>query len=154
MNRFDPQSSTHRAGDPLTPDQLLDYENIRASEPVPQHLLDSMSERRVHVSSVDEAEDLALEDLAKSLETTASFRLPANTFLGQLGRDGRTQVSVPATPESDDPVVRPFQPAWQDRVYHPKLAPMPLDAVVKGRDAERIRVHRAVPTRESYPVSA
>jgi hypothetical protein len=130
--------------DPLTSDQLLNYENVRASEPMPQHLLESMSERRVHLSGIVEAEDLALENLAKSLAATGSFWLPPNAFLGQLGRDGQTQVSVPADSESD-PIVRPFRPAWQDRVYHPKLAPMPPDTAVKGRDADRIRLHRVYP---------
>jgi V8-like Glu-specific endopeptidase len=131
--------------DPLTPDQLLDYENIRASDSMPGYLLESMSERRVHISSADEAADVALEDLARALATTASFRLPANTFLGQLGRDGRTQVSVPAAPESNNAVVRPFRPTWRDYVYHPKMAPISSNIVVKGRDADRIRAHKVFP---------
>lgn len=143
MNALDSRLSIDLA-DPLTPDALLAYENVRASEPAPQQLLESMSERRVHVSSPDQAAaDATLTDLAASLQKTASFTLPANTFLGLLGRDGRTQVSVPAMADSDhQPVVRPFQPAWQNRVFHPKLAPIAPDRAVRGRDADRIGVHR------------
>lgn len=131
--------------DPLTPDQLLEFENTRASESMPADLLESMSDRRVHISGVDGSAGLSLDDLSKSLASTSSFRLPADVFLGQLGRDGQTQLSVPPSAEPDDSVVRPFQPAWQDRIYHPKLAPIPPDMAVKGREADRIRAHRLYP---------
>jgi V8-like Glu-specific endopeptidase len=144
LNQLESRMATD-AGIPLTADELLAFENIRASEQMPQHLLESMSERRVHVSSVDEAVNMGLKDLAASLGTKATFTLPPNTFLGQLGRDGRTQLSMPAAPESGEAVIRPFQPKWQDRIYHPKLAPMMPDRAVKGRDADRIGVHRLYP---------
>jgi V8-like Glu-specific endopeptidase len=150
-NLRDSLTSADLAATPLTPDQLLEYENVRASEPMPQHFLESMSDRLVHISRVDEAEELALADLASSLEKTGSFRLPANTFLGQLGRDGQAQVSVPSKGEAAEAVVRPFRPAWQDSVYHPKVAPIPSRSVVKGRDAERIKLHTIYPPENRTP---
>lgn len=134
------RTQTTVSQEPLTPDELLEYDNIPASEEMPEDLLESMSERRVHVSAVEESVETNLDDLAKSLAKTASFRLPARTFLGQLGRDGQTQVAV-STAEHDA-VIRPYQPPWQPRVYHPKLAPPPVDATVRGREAHRIRVHK------------
>jgi hypothetical protein len=123
---------------PLTSDQLLEYENTRASEPMPEHLLETMSERRVHVSTAG-SNRIDLNDLGKELSTTSSFRLPANAFLGQLGGDGQSKLSVPPMTPPADVIAQPVQPAWQDRIYHPKLAPMPPNPAVKGRDAAHLR---------------
>ncbi|MGE6786483.1 trypsin-like serine peptidase [Ensifer adhaerens] len=136
---------------PLTPDQLLAYENVKASEVMPQHLIDSMSERQVYLSRVNEAEELNLKELANSLEKTGSFRLPANTFLGQLGRDGQAQASASSKGTTTEAVRRPFRPAWQDNIYHPKIATIPSRSVVKGRDAGRIKLHTLYPPENRTP---
>ncbi|HDR8066469.1 TPA: hypothetical protein QCY66_005509 [Bacillus cereus] len=127
---------------PLTPDQLLTYENMRASESMPTDLQESMSDRRIHISGTNRNAQV-IDVLAEELTSTSSFLLPAGMFIGRLGQDGQTQLSVPQAAEPNDSVVRqPFKPAWQDQIYHPKLAPLSPDMAVKGREAERIRTHR------------
>jgi len=134
------RAATHRA--PLTPDQLLNRENTRASKSMPADLLKSMSDRRIHITGTGGGAVHGLGELSKELASTSSFLLPHGMFLGQLGRDGQTQLSVPQAEDANDIVVRPFKPAWQDRIYHPKLAPISPDLAVKGREADRIRAHR------------
>jgi V8-like Glu-specific endopeptidase len=143
--------------DPLTPDQLLELENTPASTVMPADLKESFSERRVHVSTLDEQAVIGLDEMAKTLADQAVFLLPEGSFLGQLGRDGHTQFAVPSATNSLT-FVRPYQPPWQDRIYHPKLAPTAPSTVIKGREADRISAHllyapenRAVFRPEGYP---
>ncbi|PGD00237.1 trypsin-like serine peptidase [Bacillus toyonensis] len=127
---------------PLTPDQLLTFENMRASKSMPTDLQESMSDRKIHISGTNRNAQV-IDALARELALTSSFLLPAGMFIGRLGRDGQTQLSVPQAAEPNDSVVRqPFKPAWQDQIYHPKLAPLSPDMAVKGREADRIRAHR------------
>jgi V8-like Glu-specific endopeptidase len=125
--------------DPLTPDQLLEKDNEQSSIEMPKEFLESMSERRVHVSTVDGNAVANIATMAEDFVQTSSFKLPADTFLGRLGRDGR---SYDSSDDSTEALKRPHHPQWQDRIYHPKLAPVPSSTWLKGSDGRRIRLHR------------
>ena len=133
---------------PLTPDQLLEKDNEPSTAEMPKEFLTSMSERRVHVSTVEGGAVPEITAMAKDLVQTSSFLLPGDTFLGRLGEDGRhSGASWDATA-----VVRaPNRPRWQARIYHPKLAPVSASASVKGRDGRRIRLHKVYDAENRTP---
>lgn len=137
----EPASSTDDGSrnDPLTLDQLLEKDNEQSSIEMPKEFLESMSERRVHVSTVDGNAVANIAAMAEDFVQTSSFKLPADTFLGRLGRDGR---SYDSSDDSTEAPRRPHRPEWQDRIYHPKVAPTPSSTWLKGSDGRRIRLHR------------
>jgi hypothetical protein len=93
----------------------------------------------VHVSTVDGSAVANIAAMAEDLVQTSSFLLPAGTFLGRLGRDGQNYDSSGGSTHA---LRRPYQPEWQDRIYHPKLAPTPSSTSLKGSGGRRIRLHR------------
>jgi V8-like Glu-specific endopeptidase len=139
---------TGSRNDPLTPDELLERDNERASVEMPREFRESMSERRVHVSTAEGRAVAGIAAMAEDLAQTSSFRLPAGAFLGRLGRDGQ---NYSVSSDSTDAHRRPSQPRWQDHIYHPKLAPMPPAASLKGRDGRRIRLHKVYDAENRTP---
>src|SRR5262245_41210527 len=108
-----PTGCTTDDSGPLTPDQLLEKDNESSAVEKPPQFLTSMSERRVHVSTLEGSAVPEITAMAKDLVQTSSFMLPADTFLGRLGEDGRHYgVSWDSTA-----VVRaPNRPRWQERI--------------------------------------
>jgi hypothetical protein len=74
--------------------------------------------------------------------------LPADTFLGRLGRDGQNYDSSGGPTNA---LRRPQQPQWQDRIYHPKLAHTPPSTLLKGSDGRRIRLHKVYDSENRTP---
>jgi V8-like Glu-specific endopeptidase len=138
----------HSTSDPLSPDELLERDNEHSAKAMPADMRESMSDRLVHLSIGEDRDAANLAELADDLARTSSFRLPAGAFLGQLGRDGAIQEDVQDSGESE---VAPYRPEWQDLVYHPKVAPMPVLPERKGRDGTTVRLHRAYPPENRTP---
>jgi Trypsin len=130
-----------QARGPLTPSQLVAFDNVVADQRMPAAMAELLARQRHYVSVPDGKLDLAARmkrhaDLAGVWELDA----PARTFAGLSGRSADTVAGEAMRGHSTgDGRVAAFRPPWVDHIFHPKLSGRPDGPSLRTRDGGRIQ---------------
>jgi V8-like Glu-specific endopeptidase len=107
---------------PLTPDQLLSYDNVPASLKMPTELKKHLTISRLIVSADKDLRFDKPHEQTLNGDHVYDWSLPSGAFVGQLVRKTTdlvgTSLSKQKKPHSEHN--KPHRPAWADHVYHPK----------------------------------
>jgi V8-like Glu-specific endopeptidase len=125
---------------PLTPSQLVFYDNVAATESMPDEIARRLRQRRLYLSLPDAQADPSA-DVKRHPEFAGAWHidLPAKSMVGLPGRTAE-RLDPKSIPKEliGKTHLKAFRPAWADYVYHPKLsglpdAPRTLLRTIKGR---------------------
>jgi Trypsin len=115
--------SVGRRDVPLTPDEILQRDNLPASAPVPPKIADRLATRRLIVANTEKP--VAFEELARIQRGRRAAYSLALSARAVVGVPGRTLSRLPFR-RSTTRVTRrtvtfkPYRPKWVDHVFHPK----------------------------------
>ncbi len=129
------------ADQPLTPDQLLAQDNVAATKPTPAWIEERLSERIVHISGGGSGNRAGEQKKRIDKGGSSSFRLAPGEFLGRLGKSSGFSPMKAAKARGEDRTTKPFRPAWQDYIYHPKLTVARSRQILHRRSGRRVLAH-------------
>jgi V8-like Glu-specific endopeptidase len=125
---------TLSANRPLTPDELLAFENTRAAEPVPEMTARQLATSRLIVSHL--RQPIEPEPLTGEAGVY-QWPLPEGAVVGLPGRNitNIRAKSVNLAKAGAKAELGPHRPKWADQVYHPKrsISPPWLNGPVRRR---------------------
>ena len=109
---------------PLTPSQLVSFDNVGATESMPYDMSRRLAHQRLYLSSADEKADLSTSVKRHAcLAGSWEIDLPAKGIVGLPGRTGEL-VNLESASKSilGRSRLDGFRPPWADHVFHPKLS--------------------------------
>jgi V8-like Glu-specific endopeptidase len=109
---------------PLSPDELLSYDNIPLSQPFPEDILQLLIQPRLQLSSPKTGEPLEEGHLQPLSEAVVGLPVRSGEQL---------EAGILAETSSPSPQVEAYCPPWMPQVYHPKLSMTPRQ-IVRTRD--------------------
>jgi V8-like Glu-specific endopeptidase len=116
---------TSQASLPLTPEQLLNWDNAPATKPLPEEIASQLRQRRLFVSGVRGAiESDRIKSEKGGVRGAYEIRLPPKAVVGLPGRIA-TRMPKPSR-RSTSRTVEGFRPDWADRIFHPKRGVVPI----------------------------
>src|SRR6266404_4032388 len=125
---------------PLTPSQLVLYENVKATEKIPTALAKKLDQRQLYLSLNNQKTDpFAHPTHRTDLPESWGLQLPANSVVGLPGRTGELLKGASIPQKLRGKVHTPaFRPPWVDHIHHPKLSGLPdrqrtILRTIKGR---------------------
>jgi V8-like Glu-specific endopeptidase len=108
---------------PLTPDQLLSYDNVPGSSEMPVELKKYLTTSRLIMTTSEKGFKFDKQNHQHSIDGdyVYEWNLPSGTFVGQLVRKVMDLKTKPPPKQGiGSAQIRPHKPAWADHIYHPK----------------------------------